>query len=64
MPTCYHGGRVSTLLARTPARDLEAAQLNVEQAQLELAGAQRALAETMLLAPSAGTVLAVDAQLG
>jgi len=52
------------LLAGATAKDLEAAQLNVDQAQLDLASAQRALAETQLLAPFAATVVAVDAQAG
>ena len=55
---------VDALLAGASASDLEAAQLNVDQAQLDLASAQRALAETQLVAPFAATVVAVDAQVG
>lgn len=55
---------LDALLAGTSAKDLEAAQLNVEQVQLELDSAQRVLAETRLVAPFAGTVVAVEAQAG
>ena len=55
---------LDALLAGATATDLEAAQLVVDQAQLDLASAQRALAETQLLAPFAATVVAVDAQAG
>ncbi|RPI57339.1 MAG: HlyD family efflux transporter periplasmic adaptor subunit, partial [Chloroflexi bacterium] len=55
---------LETLLAGTATRDVEAGELSVAQAQLELDSAQRALAETELLAPSAGKVLAVEAQAG
>jgi HlyD family secretion protein len=56
--------QLDALLAGTSAKDLEAAQLSVDQAQLNLDSAQRALAETQLVAPFAGTVEAVDAQAG
>lgn len=55
---------LDALLAGTSTKDLEAAQLNVEQAQLDLNSAQRTLAATQLTAPVAGTVVAVDAQVG
>jgi HlyD family secretion protein len=55
---------LDAILAGASDKDLEAAQLSVDQAQLELNSAQRALAQTELVAPSAGTVLAVDAQVG
>ena len=55
---------LDALLAGASANDLETAQLNVDQARLDLASAQRALAETQLVAPFAGTVVAVDAQVG
>jgi RND family efflux transporter MFP subunit len=56
--------QLDALLAGASAQDLEAAQLKVAQAQLDLDGAQRALAKTQLVAPFAGTVVAVDAQAG
>jgi HlyD family secretion protein len=55
---------LDALLAGASARDLETAQLAVDQAQLDLESAQRALDGTRLLAPFAGTVVAVDAQTG
>jgi HlyD family secretion protein len=55
---------LDALLAGASAKDLEAAQLTVDQAQLDVASAQRALTETQLVAPFAGTVVAVDAQAG
>ncbi len=55
---------LDALLAGASANDLEAAHLNVDQAQLDLASAQRALAETQLMAPFAATVVAIDAQAG
>jgi HlyD family secretion protein len=55
---------LDALLAGASAKDLETAQLNVDQAQLDLSSAQRALGETRLVAPFAGTVVAVDAQAG
>jgi HlyD family secretion protein len=56
--------QLDSLLAGASASDLETAQLNVAQAQLNLEGAQRTLAETQLLAPGSGTVVAVEAQAG
>jgi RND family efflux transporter MFP subunit len=55
---------LDALLAGASTQDLETAQLNVDQAQLNLESAQRALAETKLVAPFAGTVVAVEAQAG
>jgi HlyD family secretion protein len=55
---------LDALLAGASTKDLEAAQLNVEQAQLDLDSVQRTLAATQLTAPVAGTVVAVDAQVG
>jgi HlyD family secretion protein len=55
---------LDALLAGASAKDLETAQLSVDQAQLDQDSAQRALAETQLVAPFAGTVVAVDAQAG
>jgi RND family efflux transporter MFP subunit len=55
---------LDALLAGASAEDLEAAELNVTQAQLSLESAQRDLAATVLLAPTSGTVTAVDAQAG
>lgn len=55
---------LNTLLAGATTGDLETAQLNVTQAQLSLASAQRSLEQTKLVAPVAGTVLAVDARVG
>jgi len=55
---------LASLLAGAAGSDLETAQLNVEQAELTLASAQRTLSETQLIAPMAGTVIAVDAKVG
>ncbi len=55
---------MDALLAGASAKDLETAELNVAQAQLELESAQRDLETTVLLAPAAGTVTAVEAQAG
>jgi putative ABC transport system permease protein len=55
---------LDALLAGTLAKDLAAAKLNVEQAQLDLDSAQRALAETQLVAPFAGMVVGVMASKG
>jgi RND family efflux transporter MFP subunit len=55
---------LASLLAGADASDLETAQLNVEQAELSLASARRTLSETQLIAPMAGTVIAVDATVG
>jgi RND family efflux transporter MFP subunit len=56
--------QLDALLAGASANDLEAAQLNLAQAQLNLESAQRSLAETKLVAPVPGTVIAVEAQAG
>jgi RND family efflux transporter MFP subunit len=56
--------QLENLLAGVSATDREAAQLNVDQAQLNLESAQRALGDTVLVAPESGTVLSVDAQVG
>jgi RND family efflux transporter MFP subunit len=55
---------VDALLAGASTQDLEMAQLNVDQARLNLESAQRALEETKLVAPFAGTVVAVEVQAG
>jgi len=52
------------LLAGASASDLENAQLQVDQAQLSLDSALRSLEDTVLVAPSAGTVTAVEAVAG
>jgi HlyD family secretion protein len=57
-------GELDSLLSGPSAKDLEMAELNVTQAQLNLESAQRALAETQLVAPVSGTVTAVAAQAG
>ena len=56
--------QMDSLLAGPSAGDLEAAELNVAQAQLNLESAKRALAEVELVATAAGTVTAVEAQVG
>jgi len=56
--------QLEAVLAGASATDLELAQLNVQQAQLSLDSAQRTLAETELVAPAAGTITAVNAQIG
>jgi len=56
--------QLEAALAGASATDLELAQLNVQQAQLTLASAQRALEDTVLVAPMAGTITTVDAQVG
>ncbi len=56
--------QLEATLAGASATDLELAQLNVQQAQLSLDSAQRTLAETELVAPAAGTITAVNAQVG
>lgn len=56
--------QLDELLAGASSSDLEAAQLNVDQARLNLESAQRALDDTRLVAPMAGTVIAVEAQVG
>jgi HlyD family secretion protein len=52
---------VNSLLNGTTATGLETAQLNVEQARRSLESAQKALEDTALTAPFAGTVTAVAA---
>ncbi|MEN8098224.1 MAG: efflux RND transporter periplasmic adaptor subunit [Chloroflexota bacterium] len=52
------------LLAGASENDLASAQLNVDQAQLNLQSARRTLDNTMLIAPSSGTVTAVAADVG
>jgi len=56
--------QLDELLAGASSKDLEAAQLSVEQARLNLESAQRALDNTVLVAPAAGTVTDVAAQAG
>lgn len=55
---------LDALLAGASSEDLEAAQLAVEQARLTLAAAQAQLEGTVLKAPFAGIVTAVEAQPG
>jgi multidrug efflux pump subunit AcrA (membrane-fusion protein) len=55
---------LDALLLGASAEDLETVELSVAQAQLELASAERALAETRLVASSPGTVMAVEAEAG
>jgi multidrug efflux pump subunit AcrA (membrane-fusion protein) len=55
---------LDALLSGASANDLETAELNVTQARLNLEGAQRQLEQTLLEAPAAGTVTAVEAQAG
>jgi len=55
---------LDTLLAGVSSEDLEAAQLDVEQARITLASAQSQLGDTVLRAPFAGIVTAVQAQTG
>jgi len=56
--------QLDDLLAGTSAGDLEAAELNVTQARYNLEDAQRKLADTLLVAPASGTILAIEAQPG
>jgi len=56
--------QLDELLSGASSRELEMAQLNLEQARLNLESAQRAVDETILVAPTAGTVLAVTAEAG
>jgi len=56
--------QLEAVLSGASATDLELAQLNVQQAQLSLDSAQRTLAETELVAPAAGTIVAVNGQAG
>ena len=55
---------LEALLAGASSEDLEAAQLDVEQARITLASAQAQLEDTVLKAPFAGIVTAVEAQVG
>jgi multidrug efflux pump subunit AcrA (membrane-fusion protein) len=55
---------LDALLAGASSEDLEAAQLDVEQAINTLASAQAQLEDTVLKAPFAGIVTAVEAQAG
>jgi RND family efflux transporter MFP subunit len=52
------------LLTGASAKDLEMAELNVAQAHLNLGSAQRSLEEAYLMAPMAGTVIAVGGAAG
>ena len=52
------------LLAGAEANEIAAAQIKIEQAQLDLEDAAGRLADAQLLAPSAGTVLAVEVEKG
>jgi HlyD family secretion protein len=56
--------QLDDLLAGASPEDLEAAQLSVEQARNNLISAQDAVEDTVLRAPFAGTVMAVEAQVG
>lgn len=56
--------QLDALLAGADANDVEAAQLSVTLARISLENAQRALNNTQLRAPVAGTVLAVTAAAG
>jgi HlyD family secretion protein len=55
---------LDALLAGASSEDLEAAELDVEQARITLASAQAQLEDTVLKAPFAGIVTAVEAQAG
>jgi HlyD family secretion protein len=55
---------LDSLLAGASPEEVEAAQLDVAQARLDLASAQSQLEDTVLRAPFAGTVTAVEAELG
>ena len=52
------------LLAGASSEEKEKAELSVAQAQLELDSAQRALDETMLVAPISGIVTSIEAEVG
>jgi HlyD family secretion protein len=56
--------QLDSVLNGVSPEDVEAAQLSVEQARLNLASAQSQLDDTVLRALFAGTVTAVEAQLG
>ena len=56
--------QLDALLAGASANDVEAVQLGVTLARYNLENAQRALSNTQLRAPAAGTVLTVGAEIG
>ena len=56
--------QLDALLAGASANDVEAVQLGVTLARYNLESAQRALSNTQLRAPAAGTVLTVGAEVG
>jgi HlyD family secretion protein len=56
--------QLDDLLTGASAEALETAELSIAQAQLNLESAQRQLENTLLEAPVAGKVMAVDAQVG
>jgi multidrug efflux pump subunit AcrA (membrane-fusion protein) len=56
--------QLDSLLSGTDAIDLQLAQITVKEAENSLATAKQTLAETVLMAPFAGTVMAVDAGVG
>jgi HlyD family secretion protein len=56
--------QLDSVLNAVSPEDVETAQLSVEQARLNLLSAQSQLEDTLLRAPFAGTVTAVEAQLG
>ena len=56
--------QLDALMAGTDAIDLQLAQISVKEAENSLATAQQTLAETVLTAPFAGTVMAIDAGVG
>lgn len=56
--------QLDALLEGTSAIDLELAQISIKQAENSLATAQQALTDTVLTAPFAGTILALEANVG
>ena len=56
--------QINALLAGASSADLEVAELGVRQARYSLEAAQRQVESTVLRAPVAGTVIAVNAQVG
>ena len=56
--------QIDSLLVGASAEEVESAGLNVRQAKLNLESAQRGLLDSQLSAPMAGTVTAVEAQVG
>jgi multidrug efflux pump subunit AcrA (membrane-fusion protein) len=56
--------QLDTLLAGADTYELQLAQIVVEEAESSLATAQQTLAETVLTAPFAGMITAVDASVG